>query len=209
MPNANLYDGKGKSTGTVELPEAIFGQEVKGHLIWEAVRNYQANQRTAHIKDRSDVTGSTAKLFRQKGTGRARAGSAKSPTRYGGGTTFGPKTRDHSYAMPRKARRAALLSALSDRAGAGDVLVVDGFTPDTPRTKDFKTLIAGMGLSEGREKILLVLDEYDLDICKSARNLRNLDFIVGRELNAYQVMWADKVVLTAPALEQVKEVFGA
>ncbi|MCB1163144.1 MAG: 50S ribosomal protein L4 [Candidatus Latescibacteria bacterium] len=211
MPNANLYDGKGKSTGTVELPEAIFGQEVKGHLIWEAVRNYQANQRagTAHTKDRSDVTGSTAKLFRQKGTGRARAGSAKSPTRYGGGTTFGPKTRDHSYAMPRKARRAALLSALSDRAGAGDVLVVDGFTPDTPRTKDFKTLIAGMGLSEGREKILLVLDEYDLDICKSARNLRNLDFIVGRELNAYQVMWADKVVLTAPALEQVKEVFGA
>lgn len=211
MPNANLYDGKGKSTGTVELPEAIFGQEVKGHLIWEAVRNYQANQRagTAHTKDRSDVTGSTAKLFRQKGTGRARAGSAKSPTRYGGGTTFGPKTRDHSYAMPRKARRAALLSALSDRAGAGDVLVVDGFTTDTPRTKDFKTLIAGMGLSEGREKILLVLDEYDLDICKSARNLRNLDFIVGRELNAYQVMWADKVVLTAPALEQVKEVFGA
>lgn len=211
MPNANLYDGKGQSTGTVELPEAIFGQEVKGHLIWEAVRNYQANQRagTAHTKDRSEVSGSTAKLYRQKGTGRARAGSGKSPTRQGGGTAFGPKTRDHSYAMPRKARRAALLAALSDRAGAGDVLVVDGFAPDTPRTKDFKALIGGMGLTEGREKILLVLDDYDLDACKSARNLRNLDFIVGRELNAYQVMWADKVVMTAPALEQVKEVFGA
>lgn len=211
MPNANLYDGKGKSSGTVELPAAIFGQEVNSHLIWEAVRNYQANQRlgTAHTKDRSQVSGSTAKLFRQKGTGRARAGSGKSPTRYGGGTAFGPKPRDHSYAMPRKARRAALLAALSDRAEGGDVLVVNGFAPDTPRTKDFRALIAGMGLAEGQQKILLVLDEYDLDVCKSARNLRDLDFIVGRELNTYQVMWADKLVLTTAALEQVQEVFGA
>lgn len=211
MPNANLYDGKGKSAGTVELPEAIFGREPNEHLLWEAVRNYLANQRsgTAHTKDRSEITGSTIKLFRQKGTGRARAGSAKSPTRHGGGTAFGPKTRDHSYAMPRKARRAALCVALSDRAAGGDVLVVKDFTLATPKTKDFKALISAMGLSEGREKILLVLDDYHLELCKSARNLRNLDFIVGRELNAYQVLWADKLVVTAPALEQIKEVFGA
>lgn len=211
MANANLYDGKGKSTGTVELPEAIFGQEVNGHLIWEAVRNYLANQRsgTAHTKDRSEVRGSTAKLYRQKGTGRARAGSAKSPTRYGGGTAFGPKTRDHGYKMPKKARRAALLAALSDRAGEGNICVVDGFTPETPHTKDFRALLGGMGIAEGKEKVLLVLEDYDLAVCKSARNLRNLDFIVGRELNTYQVMWADKLVMTAPALEQVKEVFGA
>jgi len=211
MPNANLYDGSGKNTGTVELPDAIFGREVNAHLIWEAVRNYQANQRagTAHTKDRSEVTASTAKLFRQKGTGRARAGSAKSPLRHGGGTTFGPKTRAHSYALPKKARRAALFSALSDRAAEGAILVVDGFAPDTPRTRDFKSLLGGIGIAEGKEKVLLVLDEYDLDVCKSARNMRDLDFIVGRELNAYQVMWADKLLMTAPALEQVKEVFGS
>lgn len=211
MPNANRYDGQGKSTGTVDLPDAIFGQEVNGHLVWEAVKNYTANQRSgsAHTKDRSEVSGTTAKLFRQKGTGRARAGSGKSPTREGGGTAFGPKQRDHSYKMPKKARRSALISALSDRAGEGNVLVVEGFEPDAPRTKDFKALLTGMGLDERKDRVLLVLDDYDLAICKSARNLRNLDFIVGRELNAYQVMWADKLVITAPALEQVKEVFGA
>ena len=209
MPNANLYDGKGKSTGTVDLPEAIFGREVNPHLLWEAVRNYMANQRggNAHTKDRSEVAGSTAKLYRQKGTGRARAGSAKSPTRYGGGTAFGPKSRDHSYKMPKKARRAATLSALSDRASEGAILIFDGFAPEEPKTKEFKAMIEGMGIKN--EKVLLVLDEYDLDVCKSARNLRDLDFLLGRELNTYQVMWADKLVMSKAALEQVKEVFGS
>jgi large subunit ribosomal protein L4 len=209
MPNANLYDGKGKSTGTVDLPDAIFGREVNAHLLWEAVRNYMANQRggNAHTKDRSEVAGSTAKLYRQKGTGRARAGSAKSPTRYGGGTAFGPKSRDHSYKMPKKARRAATLSALSDRASEGAILIFDGFAPEEPKTKEFKAMIEGMGIKN--EKVLLVLDEYDLDVCKSARNLRDLDFLLGRELNTYQVMWADKLVMSKAALEQVKEVFGS
>ena len=211
MPNANLYDGSGKNTGTVALPDAIFGREVNAHLLWEAVRNYQANQRSgsASTKDRSLVAGSTAKLFRQKGTGRARAGSLKSPLRYGGGTAFGPKPRDFSYRMPKKARRAALLSALSDRAAEGAILIVDGFAPDQPKTKSFKKLLGGLGINEGKERVLLVLDEYDVDFCKSARNLRDLDFLVGRELNAYQVIWADKLIMTAPALEQVKEVFGS
>ena len=209
MPNANLYDGKGVSTGTVELPDAIFGRAVNVHLLWEAVRNYTANQRsgTAHTKDRSQVAGSTAKLYRQKGTGRARAGSAKSPTRYGGGTAFGPKTRDHSYKMPKKARRAATMSALSDRAFEGSILVFDGFAPEEPKTKDFKAMIEAMGVD--KEKVLLVLDNYDLNICKSARNLRDLDFIIGRELNTYQIMWADKLVMSRAALEQIKEVFGS
>ncbi|MCP4549580.1 MAG: 50S ribosomal protein L4 [bacterium] len=209
MPNAILFDGTGKKTSEVELPENIFGREVNVHLIWEACKNYQANQRsgTAHTKDRSEVTGSTAKLFRQKGTGRARAGSGKSPHRYGGGTAFGPKTRSHSYSMPKKARRSALYSALSDRASENAILVVDGYKPEAPKTQEFKSLITNMGI--GKEKVLLVLDEYDVDICKSARNLRDLDFIVGRELNAYQVMWADKLVMTSAALEQVKEVFGS
>jgi len=209
MPNANLYDGSGETAGTVELPDDIFGREVKGHLIWEAVRSQLANKRagTAHTKDRSEVNASTAKLYRQKGTGRARAGSAKSPLRYGGGTTFGPKTRDHTIRMPKKARRAALHGALSDRAGEGAVLVVESLGFEKPRTRDFAAILGKLGIAG--EKVLLVLDEYDENVCLSARNIRNLDFITGRELNTYQVMWADKLLLTRAALEQVKEVFGS
>jgi len=209
MPNANLYDGSGKTAGTVDLPDGIFGKEVNGHLLWEAVRNYQANQRagSAHTKDRSEVKGSTAKLYRQKGTGRARAGSAKSPLRVGGGTTFGPKHRSFTYALPKKARRAALLSALSDRAAGNDILVVSDLSMDEPKTKVFAGLMKELGLTKG--KVLLVLDEYDMNVCKSARNMPNLDFITGRELNAYQVIWADKLLMTNSALEQVKEVFGS
>ncbi len=209
MANATLYDANGKSKGSTDLPAEIFGQEVNGHLLYEAVRNYLANQRsgTAHTKDRSEVTGSTAKLYRQKGTGRARAGSAKSPTRVGGGTAFGPKTRDHSYKMPRKARRKALFAALSDRASEGNVLVIEDLSMDEPKTKAFTGVLGEMGVSGS--KVLLVMDDYDINISKSARNVRDLDFIVGRELNAYQVLWADKIVMTSSALEQVKEVFGS
>jgi large subunit ribosomal protein L4 len=209
MANATLYDMSGKSKGSAELPAEIFGIEVNGHLLYEAVKNYLANQRagTAHTKDRSEVAGSTAKLYRQKGTGRARAGSAKSPTRYGGGTAFGPKTRDHSYKMPRKARRKALFSALSDRASEDSILIIEDLSMDEPKTKVFTGILDSLGVAGS--KVLLVMDDYDINVSKSARNIRNLDFIVGRELNAYQVLWADKIVMTSSALEQVKEVFGS
>ncbi|MDP6419117.1 MAG: 50S ribosomal protein L4 [Candidatus Krumholzibacteria bacterium] len=209
MANAALYDESGKSKGSVDLPVEIFGQEVNEHLLYESVRNYLANQRsgTAHTKDRSEVEGSTRKLFRQKGTGRARAGSVKSPIRRGGGTAFGPKTRDFRYKLPVKARRRALYSALSDRASEESILVIDGLAMEEPKTSRFVELLAAMGLQD--RKVLLVLDEYEPNVCKSARNIRNLDFIVGRELNAYQVLWADKVVMTSSALEQVQEVFGS
>jgi len=209
MANATLYDTSGKSKGNTDLPAEIFGQEVNAHLLYEAVKNYLANQRSgnAHTKDRSEITGSTAKLFRQKGTGRARAGSAKSPTRYGGGTAFGPKTRDHSYKMPRKSRRRALYSALSDRAAEGSVLIIEDISMDEPKTSAITGILREMGVAGS--KVLLVMDEYDVNLSKSARNIRDLDFIVGRELNAYQVLWSDKIVMTASALEQVKEVFGS
>ena len=209
MANANLFDASGKSKGSVDLPAEIFGQEVNEHLLYEAVRNYLANRRagTAHARDRSEVTGSTAKLFRQKGTGRARVGSAKAPGRYGGGTVFGPQTRDFSYRMPRKARRRALMSALSDRASEGNVLVIDDIEMETPKTKTIVSLLGEMGVRD--EKVLFVMHEYDVNTSKSVRNIRDLDFIIGRELNAYQVLWADKVLMTSSALEQVKEVFGS
>jgi len=209
MANANLYDASGKSKGEVDLPAEIFGQEVNAHLLYEAARNYLANRRSgsAHTKDRSEIAGSQAKLFRQKGTGRARVGSGKSPNRYGGGTAFGPKTRDFSYRMPRKARRRALLSALSDRASEGSILVIDDFQMDEPKTSAISAVLGEMGLKGS--KVLFVMHEYDVNASKSVRNIRDLDFIIGSELNAYQVLWADKVLMTSSALEQVKEVFGS
>jgi large subunit ribosomal protein L4 len=109
--------------------------------------------------------------------------------------------------MPRKARRRALLSALSDRASEGNILVVEDLSMDEPKTQVFVGLMKEMGLA--KDKVLLVMDDYDINVSKSARNVRDLDFIVGRELNAYQVLWADKIVMTSSALEQVKEVFGS
>ena len=136
MAKANLYSGSGEAKGTVELPAVLFEQPVHKQACYEAVRNYLANQRqgTHDTKTRAEVKASTAKLYRQKGTGRARAGSAASPTRIGGGRAFGPHPRDYSYTLPRKVRRKALVSALSDRAGAERVAVVEDFDLEAPKT---------------------------------------------------------------------------
>lgn len=207
--NAKLHDTSGKGKGESPLPAGIFGCEVNEHLLYEAVRSFLASQRsgTAHARDRSEVDYSTAKLFRQKGTGRARMGSAKSPLRPGGGTIFPPQNRNHGYRLPQKARRRALFSALSDRAAEDAILLVEDLTMEEPKTKAMREIFRNMGIDG--DKVLLVLDSYDENVAKSARNLRDIDILVGRELNAYQVLWADKVVMTVSALKQVEEVFGA
>ena len=129
MATAKLYSEAGEAKGTVDLPTALFEQPVHKQALYEAVRNYLANKRqgTHDTKTRAEVKASTAKLYRQKGTGRARAGSAGSPTRVGGGVAFGPHPRDYSYTLPRKIKRRALKSALSDRAGSDRVAVIEDF----------------------------------------------------------------------------------
>ena len=136
MATAKLYSGTGEAKGSVDLPAALFGQPVHKQVLYEAVRNYLANKRqgTHDTKTRAEVKASTAKLYRQKGTGRARAGSAGSPTRVGGGVAFGPHPRDYSYTLPRKIKRRALMSALSDRADNERVLVIEELAMDAPKT---------------------------------------------------------------------------
>jgi len=209
MATAKLYDGTGKATGSVDLPASLFEQPVHKQALYEAVRNYRANQRqgTHDTKTRAEVKASTAKIFRQKGTGRARAGSVASPTRVGGGVAFGPHPRDYSYTLPRKIKRLALKSALTDRAEHERISVLEDFTMDVPKTATMAGLFSGMAL-DGRHTLLVIGPDGD-NIFKSARNLHGVRVLRSHELNAYTILWADNLVFTQTALSGAEEVFGS
>ena len=209
MATAKLYSEAGEAKGTVDLPTSLFEQPVHKQALYEAVRNYMANKRqgTHDTKTRAEVTASTAKLYRQKGTGRARAGSAGSPTRVGGGVAFGPHPRDYSYTLPRKIKRRALKSALSDRAGNDRVSVLEDFEMDAPRTQALVKMFKAMEL-KGRHT-LLVLDREGDNVYLSARNIKGVRVLRSNELNAYTILWADNLVFTQKALTGAEEVFGS
>ncbi len=209
MAKANLFSGSGEGKGTVDLPAELFEQPVHKQALYEAVRNYLANQRqgTHDTKTRAQVKCSTAKLFRQKGTGRARAGAGSSPTRIGGGVAFGPHPRDYSYTLPQKIKRLALKSALSDRANHDRVIVVEDLEMETPKTQAMAKLFDAMAM-EGRHT-LLVLPSEGSAVYKSARNLKGVRVLRSSELNAYTILWADNLVFTEKALSGAVEVFGS
>ncbi len=209
MATAKLYSEAGEAKGTVDLPTSLFEQPVHKQALYEAVRNYLANKRqgTHDTKTRAEVTASTAKLYRQKGTGRARAGSAGSPTRVGGGVAFGPHPRDYSYTLPRKIKRRALKSALSDRAGNDRVAVIEDFKMDAPKTQAMAKIFKAMEL-KGRHT-LLVLDGEGDNVYLSARNLKGVRVLRSNELNAYTILWADNLVFTQKALTGAEDVFGS
>ena len=196
MAMAKLYNGAGEAQGTVELPTSLFAQPVHKQALYEAVRCYLANQRqgTHDTQTRAEVNYSTAKLYRQKGTGRARAGSAGSPTRIGGGVAFGPHPRDYSYKLPRKVKRLALKSALSDRAESDRVNVVEDFELETPKTKAMANLLGSMEL-EGRHTLVVLPTGGDV-IYKAFRNLKGVRVVRSNELNTYTILWADNLVFT-------------
>lgn len=208
MATAKLYSGTGQERGTVDLPASLFDQPVRKQALYDAVRNFLANKRqgTHDTQTRAEVAYSTAKLYRQKGTGRARAGSAGSPTRVGGGVAFGPHPRDYSYKMPKKIKRAALVSALSDRANAERIAVVEDFEMEAPKTKTVAGILAGMNL-EGRHTLVVLPPESDV-VYRSTRNIRGVRVLRSNELNAYTVLWADNLVFTQKALTGAEEVFG-
>jgi large subunit ribosomal protein L4 len=207
MPKAVLYNMDGDNLGEIELSDVMFGAEVNKTLIHEAVVNFLANRRagTAAAKTRSEVRGGGRKPWRQKGTGRARQGSIRAPQWIGGGIVFGPKPRDYSYNMPKKARRAALRSALSARAGEGKVSVVDKLTLAEPKTRVMVNFFNKIGLYG---KVLLVAGEADDNIAKSVRNIQGVTFVPANGLNAYDVVNHDNLIVTQDALARVEEVFG-
>ncbi len=211
MATAKLYDGAGEQKGSVDLPASLFEQPINRQALFEAVRNYLANKRqgTHDTKTRAQVSATSAKMFRQKGTGRARAGSSASPTRVGGGVAFGPHPRDYSYTLPRKIKRLALRSALSDRATHERVLVLENPGYEKPTTKTAAELLGHLDLA-GRHTLVVLPGGGPGDVLfKSFRNIKGVRVLRASELNAYTILWADNLVFTSEALSGAEEVFGS
>lgn len=198
----------GTKKGSVELPEAIFGIEPNAAVLHQVVTAQLAAARrgTHSTKTRAEVAGGGAKPWRQKGTGRARQGSIRSPQWEGGGIAHGPRPRDYTQRTPKKMVRLALLSALSDRASESRVLVVDSWDFPEPKTKDAKRTLESLDLrgtdDEKDQRILLVLDRSEVNAWKSFRNLgRNVQIVVPEELNAYDILANDWLVFSKATLE--------
>lgn len=198
---AKVIDGSGKSTGTRDLPEDLFSGDINVPLMHQAVQAQLAGIRsgTASTKTRSEVRGGGKKPWRQKGTGRARHGSSRSPIWVGGGVVFGPKPRDYSVRLPKKMRAAALRSALASKAAEGSVWILDGFSD--PKTKSASTALREAGI-EGR--ILVVVnsdDEGALKVHKAFRNLALAAFSYERSLSTYEVLLADAIIFTSTSFD--------
>src|SRR5438067_11576239 len=190
--------------GQVEVPAAVVAGPLREHLLHAAVQSQLAARRagTAATKTRGFVSGGGKKPWRQKGTGRARAGSIRSPLWAGGATIFGPQPRDYTYRMPKSARQAALRAALAARHAAGKLLVVDGLTLPAAKTKHMVECLAGLGFAEA-PSVLVVLRDADETIMRAARNLPRVKVLRAGGLNVYDVLGHVEIVVTRPALEQV------
>ena len=194
----------GQETGRkVALNESIFGIEPNDHVIYLDVKQYLANQRqgTAKAKERSEVSGSTRKLIRQKGSGGARRGDVKSPVLVGGGRVFGPKPRDYGFKLNKKVKLLARKSALSYKAQENAIIVVEDFDFDAPKTKDFVNFTKNLKV-EGK-KTLLLLPEVNKNVYLSARNLQRSEVMTATALNTYKVLDADVLVVTEKSLEAI------
>lgn len=194
------------SAGKIDLPDSVFKVRPRKKVLYEAVRSYLANQRqgNASTKGRSEVKAGGRKPWRQKGTGRARAGTASSPIWKGGGVAHGPRPKDYYYSIPKKERRLAIRCALSMKARDGRVKVVEGITIDEPRTKLAVNLMKSLGLEGG--SYLFVLPERNENVVKGMRNIPGVKTTVAKDLNVYDLMSCDTVILDRQAVDKVVEV---
>ncbi len=207
MAQFDVLDMNGKKVSTVELSDAVFGITPNEQAVHAAVVNFLANQRqgTQSTKTRSEVSGGGRKPWRQKGTGHARQGSTRSPQWTHGGVALGPKPRDYSYRINKKVRRLAVLSALSAKAAAGDMIVLDKLTADEYKTKAVVAMLAAVNAGK---KNLIVSDVADKKFVKSAANIPGVKTTVATSVNTYDVVNADKFILSVDAAKKLEEVLG-
>ena len=205
--DAKLYGSDGKPKGNASLPDALFGQQVHEHLLWLSTKRHLGDQRqgTAKVKAKGEVSGGGKKPFKQKGTGRARQGSNTSPLMPGGGRAFGPKPRGYRTELPKTQRRKALAAALSLKATEQAVVVIEPLKFDAPKTSLMAATLQKMGLAG--KKTLLVLDTPDENVVKSCRNLRNLRTTLAQQVNPYELLHCDVLLVTEAGLARMKEVF--
>jgi large subunit ribosomal protein L4 len=207
MPTVKVRNLKNKEVGEVALSDAVFGVELNEALIHAAVRNFQANGRqgTSATKTRGNTSGSGRKLWKQKGTGRARIASLRSPLWKGGGNVHGPQPRDWSYQMPKKMRRGALRSALSERLREGNLIVIDEFGLETPKTKDFIDVVGKLGLIEKNKPAkTLIVDSLDnANLVLSSRNVQKTKVTNSFGLNIYDLVYHEKLLISKAAIEEL------
>ncbi len=199
---------EGKETGrTVELNDRIFGIEPNDHAIYLDVKQYMANKRqgTHKAKERSEVIGSTRKIKKQKGTGTARAGDIKSPLFRGGGTTFGPRPRSYDFKLNKKVKQLARKSALSYKALEKNIVVLEDFNLEAPKTKEIVTIKSNLQIAD--KKSLFVLPAENNNIYLSSRNLQDVSVVTASELNTYQILNANTIILFEGSVKKIEEVF--
>jgi len=209
MAVAKRFAHTGEAKGEVQLPEATFGIEPHAHVMWEAVRNYLANQRqgTAKVRSRGEMRGGGKKPWRQKGTGRARAGTIRSPLWVGGARAFGPRPRDYSYRLPKKVKGLALRSALSSKAGAEEIRVIADFQLTEPKTREVMGILRSLELEMAR--CLLIVPDHDPDMLRATRNIPKLSVLEYRLLNPYEVLHCDYLLIMESAVPKIEEAWGS
>ncbi|WP_400244853.1 50S ribosomal protein L4 [Niallia sp. JL1B1071] len=207
MPKVALFNQDGTQAGDIELNESVFGIEPNNHVLFEAVVMQRASLRqgTHKTKIRSEVAGGGRKPWRQKGTGRARQGSIRSPQWRGGGTVFGPVPRSYSYKLPKKVRRLAIKSALSAKVLEENVLVLQNLAFDAPKTKDFKAVLGNLSVEK---KALIVTADLDENVALSARNIPGVTVVTATGITVLDVLNHDKLIMTKAAVEKVEEVLA-
>ena len=206
MANVSVYNIEGKEVGSIELNDAVFGVEVNEHLVHMAVVNQLANNRqgTQSAKTRSEVSGGGRKPWRQKGTGHARQGSTRSPQWTGGGVVFAPKPRDYSFKMNKKEKRIALLSALSSKVADNKIVVLDAFNLDEIMTKKFAEVMSNLKV----DKALVVIEGENKNVVLSGRNIPTVKVSATNEINTYDVLKYETLVVTKAAVEKLEEVYA-
>ncbi|SDC51872.1 LSU ribosomal protein L4P [Pelagirhabdus alkalitolerans] len=207
MPKVALFNQSGSQVGDLELNDVVFGIEPNEHVLHDAVVMQQASRRqgTHAVKNRSEVRGGGRKPWRQKGTGRARQGSTRSPQWVGGGVVFGPTPRSYSYKLPKKVRRLALQSALSSKVKEDQLVVLEGLAIDQPKTKEVINVLDALNVNE---KALIVTAEKDEVIAKSANNLENTKVLPVSQINVLDLLTHDKLIITKDAAEKAGEVLA-
>ena len=210
MPTVKVRNLKNKEVGEVTLSDAVFGADLNESLIHAAVMNYRANARagTSATKTRGNVSGSGRKLWKQKGTGRARIASLRSPLWKGGGNVHGPQPRDWSYQMPKKMRRGALRSALSERLREGNIIIIDEFEFKNPKTSEFVGALAGLKLSDDKRKVVktLIVDSLDnQNLVLSSRNVEKTTVTNSFGLNIYDIIYHEKLLISKSAIEEINQ----
>lgn len=207
MPTVDVLNINGEKVSEMELSENLFGTEINEHVVYQVVKNHLANKRvgTQSAKTRAEVRGGGAKPWRQKGTGRARQGSIRSPQWKGGGVVFAPKPRDYSYTVPKKIRRLALKSVLTDKVNEGNLVVVDDINLTEWKTREFAKMLSALKVGK---KALVVTKDNSPEVVRSGRNIKNVKIAFVGTMNVYDILNANTLVLTKDAVAKAEEVYA-